>query len=90
VDVIGLNRQLFDAPPVPGALGFDQGFTVRGHLAGEDGLTTLRTPDEVVDDEVDAVFVALIIHVDAVSSIDIGINSVAGKQRAKALDKKPA
>ena len=89
-DMVGQDRQLFDVPPVFGALGFDQDLTVRGHVASEDGLTTLRTPDEMVDDDVNPMLVALILHADAVSSIDADFNSVARKQRAQAPAEKPA
>jgi hypothetical protein len=86
MDVIGLDRQLLDMPSVLSALGLDQGFTVDRDFSGEDGLTTLRTPDQVVDDQVDTVFVALVLHVDIANAIDTAINSVAKNQQAEARE----
>ena len=58
-------------PPLLLALGLDQRAAVLRHVAGEDGLPPLGAPDEVVDDQVDPVFVALIFHVDSILSLDM-------------------
>jgi hypothetical protein len=44
----------------------------------------------VIDDEVDAMFFALIFHVDRLPDIDRRFYHVARNQRAKALSEKPA
>ena len=64
--MIRLDRQLFDVPPKLDALRLDQCPAVGCDLAREDRLSPLRTPDEVVDDEVDPMFVSLILHVDSI------------------------
>jgi hypothetical protein len=59
-----------------GALGLDQRLAVGSHLPREDGLAPLGTPDEVVDDEVDPEFIALILHVDSVHCVETEINGL--------------
>src|SRR5262249_13687869 len=62
VDVVGLDRQLQDRPPLLSALVLDQLAAVPGNLADQHRLAALRAPDAVVDDEMDAVFVPLVLH----------------------------
>ena len=87
--MIGLDRQFLDVPPKLVALRLDQCPAVGRDLAREDGFAPLRTPDEVVDDEVDPVFVSLIFHVDSISAIDSRLRPVARNQRAEALRRNP-
>jgi hypothetical protein len=67
VYVIGLNRQLHKLPPAFSALLFDKCTTVLRNGATQHRLTALGTPDQVVDDKVDAVFISLVFHVDIVA-----------------------
>jgi hypothetical protein len=73
VYVIGLNHQLHNLPPAFSALLFDKCTTVLGNGATQHRLTALGTPDQVVDDKVDAVFISLVFHVDIVAYNNIVI-----------------
>ena len=64
--MIRLDRQLFDVRPKVDPLRLDQCPAVGCDLAREDRLLPLRTPDEVIDDEVDPMFVSWILHVDSI------------------------
>ncbi len=76
MDVIRLDRQFLDVPPVLGTLRLDQCPAVARDLAREDRLASLRTPDEVVDDKVDSMFVALILDVGSPPTINGIIKAV--------------
>jgi hypothetical protein len=73
--MIGLYRQLDHGPAVLSTLLLDKGLTVAGDLPGKHGLAPLRAPDEVVDNEMYAVFVSLIVHVDIVLHNNTSNNS---------------
>ena len=64
--MIGLNGKFQNLPPSFSALLLDKSAALGGDVATQDGFTSLRAPDEMVDDEVNAVFVSLIVHVDMV------------------------
>lgn len=64
VDMIRLNCQLHNRPPLLDTLLLDEQATVLSNGATEHSFAPLGTPDEVVDDKVDTVFVSLIFHVD--------------------------
>jgi|SRR5712691_3663101 len=66
MDVIWLNRQFENCPSLLGTLLFDEGLAVLGDSATQYRFAALRTPDQVVDDKVDAVFISLVFHVDIV------------------------
>jgi hypothetical protein len=85
MDVVGLDGQLLNVPAMLSTFRLDQGPAVGRHLAREDRLAPLGAPDEVVDDQVDPMFVALILHVDIIRLINM-VNKciVAVKQRAEA------
>ena len=74
MDMIGLNRQFNNCPPLLSRFPLDEGLTVVGDTPPKHGLAAFGTPDQVVDDKVDAVFISLIIHVDVVLYNDILIN----------------
>ncbi len=63
VDMIGLDCQFLTVPALPGTRGLDQLAAIPGHIAHQDGLTPLGTPDEVRDDPMDTMLVALVLHV---------------------------
>jgi hypothetical protein len=89
VDVIGLDGQFLDMPPQLSALAEDQLAAGLGNLPREDGLSTLRTPDEVVDDQVNPMFVALIFNVDSILTIDGLFKSDAARRRVETRPDKP-
>jgi hypothetical protein len=84
-DVVGLDCQFLDVPAVLGAHGFDQLPASLGDILYKDGLPPLGTPDQVVDDHMDPVFVSLIFHVDIGESIDIVDKCIDGKRRVDTL-----
>lgn len=61
VDVVGLDGKFEDCPAVFEAFLFNQGFTVFGDLTNQNRLAPFGCPDEVVVEEVDAVFIALVV-----------------------------
>jgi hypothetical protein len=85
MDVVGLDGQFQDVPTFLAALVLDPLPAVLRHVAREDGLAALGTPDEMVDDEMDSVFIALIFHVDSIRTIDNKINR--GRKEAKAQNR---
>jgi hypothetical protein len=81
VDVIGLNGKLLDVPTQLRTLGLDEPATVLGHVPHQDGLPPLGTPDEVADDEVESVVIALVFHIESLEDFDsfsIGLSGIAG------------
>ncbi len=62
MDMIGLNRQLDDLPSLLGTFLFNQPPTVYGNRILQHSLAALGRPDKVVEDEMDSVFVALVLH----------------------------
>ena len=83
MDMIGLNRQLQNRPTLLSTLLLDEGLAILGDSATEHGFPSLGTPDQVVDDKVDAVFISLIIHVDIISHNNTIIYTTSGKVRLK-------
>ena len=82
--MVGLDGQLLDGPSVLGALGLDERAAVPRHIPQEDGFPPLGAPDEVVDDQMDPVFVASIFHVDSMPTADMEYKcSLAKKQRVE-------
>jgi hypothetical protein len=74
MDMIGLNRQLQHSPTLLGTFLLDEGLAVLGDSPTQHRFAALGTPDQVVDDKVDAVFISLIFHVDIVAYNDACIN----------------
>src|SRR5712692_9111383 len=62
MNMLRLNRQLDNLPSLLLTFLPEQSFTVLCHRPGKHGLTALRTPDQVIDNEMDAVLVALVCH----------------------------
>jgi hypothetical protein len=62
--------------------------TRSGYVSNQDGLAPFRTPDQVVDNQMDALFISLILHIDNVPHNNKEINTFQGN-RAEA-DQKPA
>jgi len=89
MDMIGLNRQLHNRPTLLGTLLLDEGLTVLSDSATEHGFPSLGTPDQVVDDKVDTVFIPLIIHVDIVVYNDTLINNKVLQEGLKPREKAP-
>ncbi len=76
MDMIGLNRQLHNRPPTLSTFLFNEGTTVLRNGATQNGFASLGAPDQVVNDQVDAVFISLIFHVDIIVYKDILNNKV--------------
>ena len=74
MDMIGLYCQFQYLPTLLSTLLLDEGLAVLSDTAPKHGFPALGTPDQVVDDKVDAVFISLIIHVDIVVYNNILIN----------------
>jgi hypothetical protein len=74
MDMIGLNRQFQNLPALLSTLLLDEGLAVFGDTAPKHGFAALGTPEQVVDDKVDAVFISLVIHVDMVPLNNAFIN----------------
>jgi hypothetical protein len=89
MDMIGLDRQLQYLPALLNTLLLDKGLAILGDTATKHRFTALGTPDQVVDDKVDAVFIALGIHVDAYSINDTEINMCSSVQRRLKPEKAP-
>lgn len=83
MDVIGLNRQFQDCPTLFGALLLNKDLTFLGDGATQYRFAALGTPDQVVDDKVDAVFISLVIHVEIVAYFDIHFYIIVLQRRLK-------
>jgi hypothetical protein len=70
-------------------LGLDELAAVLGHVSHQDRFSPLGTPDEVVDDEVDPMFIALIFHVEIVGGLNGAGKSFVPRKRARALRRNP-
>ncbi len=79
--MVGLDGQLLDGPSALGALCLDKLATVLCHASNKDGLSPLRTPDEMGDDEVDSVFVASVFHVESLARLDTEYKCPVAKKR---------
>jgi len=62
MNVVGIDRQFQDMPAMPGAPGFKELATISSNCAGEDRFASFRGPNQVIDNQVDSMFVALIFH----------------------------
>ena len=64
--MIGLHRQLHNGPPTLGTFLLDEQPTVLSNGATKDSFAPLGAPEEMGDDQVDAVCISLAFHVDIV------------------------
>jgi hypothetical protein len=62
VNVVGVDGQFQDLPSLLVALGLDERAAVTGYVAGENRLAPFGTPDEMIDDKMYSMFVALVLH----------------------------
>jgi len=62
MDVIGLDGKLKNFPSLFLALFFKELATVGGNTVDQNRLAPLGTPDEVIDNQVNSVFISLIFH----------------------------
>jgi len=60
MDVIGLNRQRDHMPSLCLALLFQQLLAAFFHVANKNGFTSLGAPDEMIQDQMDTVFISLV------------------------------
>jgi hypothetical protein len=78
VDVVGLDGKLQNVPPTFGTLDPNLVLAFPTNIIHEDGLTPLGAPDEMVNYQMNTVFIALVFHasiVDGSMSIDNPFNS---------------
>jgi hypothetical protein len=80
VDVIGRDRQFLDVPVLLGALGLNELAAVRGDVPNQDRLPPFGTPNEVVDNQVNAVFVSLLFHANRLPAIDVDFKMAVEKR----------
>jgi hypothetical protein len=74
-----------------GTPGLDERAAILRHIPHEDRLSPLGTPNEVVDDEVDSVFVASVFHVGSIPTADMEYKCPVAKNNGlKPEDEKPA
>jgi hypothetical protein len=78
MDMIGVDRQFHDLPSLLGARLLHQPPTVYGNRIFEDSLAARPRPDEVIEDEMNPVFVALVLHRPAVQLL---ISLLTGEHR---------
>ncbi len=69
--MIGLDRKFQHIPSAFRAFVPDETFTIHGNLSRKHGLASPRAPNEVVHDEMDTVFVSLVLH--SRSFVEIGL-----------------
>jgi len=81
VDVVRLHGQFQDRPALLLALALDQLAAFLGHVADKDRLASFRAPDEVVDDQMDPMLVALVLH-NLVVDNDTDIDKVSSTAKA--------
>jgi hypothetical protein len=89
MDMIGLYRERQNLPTLLSTLLLDEGLTVCGDTATKDRFTALGTPDQVVDNKVDTVFISLIIHVDTIEYNDMLINKHSSLESRLKPEKAP-
>jgi hypothetical protein len=70
VNVIRLNSKLKDLPLITVTLGLNKHFTVFSNFAHKNRLSAFWTSNQVINDKVNAMLIALIFHVDIICSID--------------------
>ena len=85
VDMIGLNSQFDNLPPSLSTHLLDKRATILGDVATQHGFSPLWAPDEVVDDEMHAVFVSLIGHVDIIELNNMNINNLLCRREVKTV-----
>ena len=81
VYVVRLDGQLKDCPALLAAFLREPMPAVFSDVSGEDRFSPLRTPNEVINDPMDPVFIALIFHVGSIRTDDKEINK--RKERLK-------
>ena len=81
VYVVRLDGQLKDGPTLLAAFLREPMPAVFSDVSGEDRFSPLRTPNEVINDQMDPVFIALIFHVGSIRTDDKEINK--RKERLK-------
>ena len=74
MDMVWLNGQLKNRPPFLSAFLLNECLAILDDSSTEYGFAALRTPDEMVDNEVDTVFVSLVFHVVIIAFINHYIN----------------
>jgi len=72
--VIGLDSQRQDGPSTHSTLAVDQFPAACRYWLHQHCLAALGTPDEMIDNQVDAVFVSLILHVEIIACDNREIN----------------
>ena len=85
VDMIGLNGKFHNLPPSFSTLLLDKSAALGGDVATQDGFPSLRAPDEMVDNEVHAVFVSLRVYVDILELNNININNLLCPREVKTV-----
>jgi hypothetical protein len=74
VHVVGLDGQLQDLPTFLGTLEADVGLALPSELPREEWLASLGTPDQGINNQVDTVLMALVVHVVRIYINDTEIN----------------
>src|SRR5215470_1870650 len=85
--MVRLDRQRQNLPTPLSTLALDQLPAACCHWSHKHRLAALGAPDEVIDDQVDAMLVSLVLHVEIVACSDNKINICAQKAWAKAREK---
>ena len=83
MNVIGLHRQFQNRPALFLALTLDQFAALLRHVADKDRLPPFGAPDKVVDDKVDPVFVALVLHTCIVDNNNVNDKTQPGLKPKK-------
>jgi hypothetical protein len=76
VDVIGLDGERQDNPATLSTLPLDQLAAARHYWPHQHRLAAFGPSDEAVDDQVDAILVALILHVEVIEYDNNEINNL--------------
>jgi hypothetical protein len=66
MDMVCLNSQFEDLPPLNTAFLPDDLFAIFCYKPLENRFSSLRAPDQVIDNKMDSMFVSLIFHVDII------------------------
>jgi len=59
---IGIDRQFQDLPSFLAALALDKTTTVLGYVAFQNRLTSLGSPDQIIDNQMHSVLISLVFH----------------------------
>ena len=62
MNVVGLDVQLLDSPTALLAFLLNQIAAVPGNISHQNGFSAFGGPDQMIEDQVDAVFISLIFH----------------------------